>query len=210
MGLRIFIILGIIVLAEYYSFTLIHSLVRSLPAFWRISLTIFYVTLTILVWLGILFFRKIGWEEMPHFIRNVYIALVLGVFIGKILIMAIMMIDDLRRLFTWLVSLFVAGSDTESGNTVFNMSRSVFFKRTALLLGGLSVTGFLYGMSNRYNYKVRRVKVKIDNLPEAFSGFKIVQLSDIHTGSFDNYDAVARGINLAMEQQELEARVPER
>ncbi len=201
MGLRMVIILSIIILAEYYSFTLINSMVRSLPALWRISLTTFYIMLTILIWMGILFFRKIAWDGMPNFIRNIYITLVLGVFIGKILIMAILMIDDLRRLFTWLVSLFVTGSNNEPGNTAFNLSRSVFFKRTAILLGGLSVSGFLYGMSNRYNYKVRKVKVKLANLPEAFNGFKIVQISDIHTGSFDDYDAVAKGISLAMDQK---------
>ena len=201
MGLRMIIILSIIILAEYYSFTLINSLVRNLPGVWRISLITIYVALTILIWGGILFFRKIFWHGMPSFFRNVYIALVLGVFIGKILIMAVLMIDDVRRLFTWLVSLFVTGSDTVSGKTAFNMSRSVFFKRTAIFLGGLSVTGFLYGMSNRYNYKVKKVKVKLSNLPEAFNGFKIVQISDIHTGSFDDYDAVAKGISLAMDQK---------
>ena len=87
MGLRLVIFLGIILIAEYYSFILIHSLVRSLPAAWRISLTVLYVAITILIWMGILFFRKINWEGMPHFVRNVYIALVLGVLVGKILIM---------------------------------------------------------------------------------------------------------------------------
>ena len=201
MGLRFIIFLSIIILAEYYSYILIHSFLRSLPALWRTLLTILYVAVTILIWLGILFFRKIDWEGMPHFIRNAYIALVLGVLVGKILIMAIMMIDDLRRLFTWVVSLFVSGSGSETGNTAFNMSRSVFFKRTAILLGGLSVSGFLYGMSNRYSYKVKKVKLKFANLPEAFRGFKMVQLSDIHTGSFDDYDAVAHGIEQAMKQQ---------
>ena len=111
------------------------------------------------------------------------------------------MIDDVRRFFTWLVSLIATGNGSETGNTTFNMSRSVFFKRAAILLGGLSISGFLYGMSNRYNYKVKKIKLKLDNLPEAFRGFKMVQLSDIHTGSFDDYDAVSRGINLAMAQQ---------
>ncbi len=201
MGLRLIIIFGIIALAEYYSYVLIHSLVRNLPAVWRISLTILYVALTVLVWLGIVFFRRINWDEIPHLVRDIYVAFALGMMVGKILILLVMIIDDLRRLFAWLISLVTVGPAGESGKTMLTISRSVFLKRTAILLGGLSITGFLYGMSNRYNYHVKRIKLKLPNLPDAFKGFKIAQLSDIHTGSFNNYEAVEHGIKLTLDQQ---------
>ena len=40
-----------------------------------------------------------------------------------------------------------------------------------------------------------------DELPPSFDGFTITQLSDFHSGSFDNMSAVTRGIEIAKAQQ---------
>jgi predicted MPP superfamily phosphohydrolase len=81
------------------------------------------------------------------------------------------------------------------------ISRSVFLKTAALILGGSAVAGFLYGITNRYNYKVKRIKLSFGNLPAAFKGLKIVQISDIHSGSFDHHDAVARGVEKVLAER---------
>ena len=69
----------------------------------------------------------------------------------------------------------------------------------ALVLGGGVIVGFLNGISNRYRYQVKRVSIQFPNLPKAFSGLKIVQISDIHSGSFDNLAAVNKGIQMALD-----------
>ncbi len=201
MGLRLIIILSVIALAEYYSFILVRSMVKTLPSAWRLSITGVYIALTVLCWVGFIFFRQINWASMPHLLRNVYIALAMGMVVGKILILLVMLIDDLRRIITWFVTSMAYSATRESGASVGPIDRSVFLKRTAIVLGGLSVMGFLYGITNRYNYRVRKIKLKLANLPEAFRGFKIVQISDIHTGSFDNHGAVAHGIERVMDQK---------
>jgi hypothetical protein len=78
--------------------------------------------------------------------------------------------------------------------------RSAFLRQAALLVGGLSVVGFTAGIANRYRYRVRKVKLAIDKLPPAFRGLKIVQISDIHTGSFDDHRAVEQGIERVLHQ----------
>jgi hypothetical protein len=100
MSLRFVIILAIILLAEYYSFILVRSSVRTLPPAWRISLTALYITMTILTWIGFIFFRQINWQHTPHLLRNIYIAFVLGFTVGKILVLLVMLVDDIRRLIT--------------------------------------------------------------------------------------------------------------
>jgi len=61
---------------------------------------------------------------------------------------------------------------------------------------------FLYGMlKGKYDYRVHRQTLHFDDLPEAFDGFTITQISDIHSGSFDNKAAVQRGIDLAKAQK---------
>ncbi|MGC4058681.1 MAG: metallophosphoesterase [Chitinophagaceae bacterium] len=83
-----------------------------------------------------------------------------------------------------------AGSAASEG-----ISRSVFLSRMALALGGAMIVGFLHGISNRYRYQVKKVRLRFPNLPQSFSGLRIVQISDIHSGSFDNPEAVSKGVD---------------
>ncbi len=200
MKLRFLIILGVIGFAEYYSFILIKSAVRSMQPVWRTSLITTYLAFTILSWLGFIFFRQVNWAAMPHLIRNVYIAFVLGFVVGKILVMLIMLVDDIRRLFTWGAT-SMAYRNSPSADTGVKIERSTFMKQAALVVGGISLLGFTGGIANRYRYRVRKMKLSFDELPDAFKGLKIVQISDIHTGSFDDHDAVAHGIDRVMHQE---------
>ena len=200
MRLRLIIILSIIGLAEYYSFIVVRSAVRNLSPVWRTALTVTYLLLTIISWLGLILFRQVNWANVPHLLRNVYIGFVLGFVVGKVLVLLVMLIDDIRRLITWLITSLIF-RNSASGDTAVSIDRSVFLKRTALVLGGLSVLGFTYGIRNRYNYRVRKVKLQLASLPASFRGLKIVQISDIHTGSFDNHTAVQHGIERIMDQK---------
>ncbi len=200
MAIRLILILSIVALAEYYSYILVRSMVKNLPSPWPFSITAVYIGLTVLCWLGFVLFRSVNWANLPHLLRNIYIGFTMGFIVGKILILLVMLIDDLRRIITWFIAAMVSGSTRQTDNAIGNIGRSDFLKRTALVLGGLSVAGFLYGVTNRYNYRVRKIKLKLANLPASFRGFKIVQISDIHTGSFDNHSAVAHGIERVMHQ----------
>jgi predicted MPP superfamily phosphohydrolase len=200
MRLRLFIILGIIGLAEYYSFIVVRSAVRNMMPVWRNVLTAVYLLLTAVSWLGFILFRQINWAAMPHLLRNMYIAFVLGFVVGKILILLVMLVDDIRRLLTWLVSSLIYRSAAE-GEAAVSIDRSLFLKRTALVLGGLSLMGFTLGIRNRYSYRVRKVRLNLAGLPAAFKGLKVLQISDIHTGSFDSHNSVAHGIQRALDQK---------
>jgi predicted MPP superfamily phosphohydrolase len=200
MKLRFFIILSIIGLAEYYSFLVVRSSVRNLQPVWRTSLTGLYLSLTAISWLGLIFFRTVNWAAMPHLVRNLYVAFVLGFVVGKILILLVMLVDDIRRLITWLIY-SMAYKNSPSADTGTVIDRSVFMKQAALVLGGISLVGFTAGITNRYKYRVRKMKLSFDNLPKAFKGLRIVQISDIHTGSFDDHKAVAHGIERIMHQE---------
>ena len=53
----------------------------------------------------------------------------------------------------------------------------------------------------KYNYKVLKYTLEFDNLPKAFNGFTLTQISDLHSGSFDNREKVSYGMDLINEQQ---------
>lgn len=105
-------------------------------------------------------------------------------------------IDDLRRLGIFTRNKLAA--EAVSGA----ITRSEFLVKTGLVAATIPLAGLSWGMiAGPYRYKVFNEKVKLPNLPTAFEGLRIVQISDIHAGSFYNSSAVQKGIDLIMEQK---------
>lgn len=199
---RLLIVFGLLGLAEFYSFVVVRSAVRNLPSGWKTGLMGLYLLCTVMAWAGIFLFRTINWAALPHLLRNLYIAFVLGFTVGKILILLVMLVDEVRRVVLWFFKSLRSANTVPMPNTVSKgIPRSTFLSHFALLLGGVALGGFVYGVRNRYNYHVRKVRISFKSLPDAFRGMKIVQLSDIHSGSFDSHDAVERGIKMAMDEK---------
>jgi uncharacterized protein len=123
--------------------------------------------------------------------------MVIGLFLFKLFAAIFFLIDDIRRGIQWLAGK-VFSRQTNGGETGDEkIGRSVFLSWLGLAVGGTLFSSLLIGFTNKYNYKVKRVALKYPNLPESFRGLKIVQLSDIHCGSFTNPAEVAKGIELA-------------
>jgi predicted MPP superfamily phosphohydrolase len=65
---------------------------------------------------------------------------------------------------------------------------------------GSGVLGSLVnGFTNKYDYQVKKVTINFDTLPQAFKGLKMVHISDIHSGSFNNKEAVQKGVSRILE-----------
>ena len=80
--------------------------------------------------------------------------------------------------------------------------RRKFVSQVALGVAAIPFIGTAWGMiKGKYDYRVHNVKIAFKDLPDAFHGFKITQLSDIHSGSLDDVAAVRRGIELANAQK---------
>jgi hypothetical protein len=80
------------------------------------------------------------------------------------------------------------------------IGRFEFISQMSLFIGGALTTGLVYGMKNRYRYKLTRVKLSLKNLPDEFKGLRIIQISDIHSGSFDDPAAVSEGVEAIMSE----------
>lgn len=105
--------------------------------------------------------------------------------------------EDVMRFFT---GLFYKISENESD--FYLPSRRKFISTVALGIAAIPFTSLLYGMiKGRYNFKVLKYELEFDDLPEAFDGFTLTQISDIHSGSFDNKDKINYAVDLINEQQ---------
>jgi predicted MPP superfamily phosphohydrolase len=80
-------------------------------------------------------------------------------------------------------------------------SRRKFISQVALGLAAIPFASMLYGViKGRYNFKVLKYTLHFEDLPAAFDGYRITQISDIHSGSFDNKEKVAYAVDLINEQ----------
>lgn len=124
------------------------------------------------------------------------LGLLLTFFVPKVVMLLVMFGEDLVRVIQKLVSY------VSSGPTQPIASRRVFVSKLALGLAAIPFASFIYGIiQGRYNYKVLKYQLVFDDLPEAFDGFTITQISDIHSGSFTNPEKIQYGIDLIKEQQ---------
>ena len=178
-------------LLHLYTFQALRVIVKNLNI--NIRLTIFVVYW--LIWIGqiycIMNFSVAAETKSYYLFTYILIILILQLFSSVIIL-----VDDLRRLV-----LVIGKSFSSNKNTSDTISRSSFLSWLAIIIGGTLGGSFLYGITNRYNYKVRRVKMNFPNLPPAFKGLKIIQLSDIHSGSFNNPSAVMRGVQMALDEK---------
>ncbi len=77
----------------------------------------------------------------------------------------------------------------------------VFLSWLSLAVGGGLFGTLLCGFNNKYRYQVNKLRLSFANLPAPFKGMKIVHISDIHSGSFTDKEAVEKGIRKIMDQK---------
>lgn len=124
------------------------------------------------------------------FFSFLILALILGLF---------MMLEDVWRI---LVFVYHKIAGLSQANTGHWPSRRKFVSGVALGLAAIPFGALLYGMiKGKYNFQVLQYDLEFDDLPEAFHGYRITQISDIHSGSFDDKAKVAYGVDLVNAQQ---------
>ncbi|WP_461453561.1 metallophosphoesterase [Mucilaginibacter sp.] len=120
--------------------------------------------------------------------------------ITKLFFAIVLSLGDLGRFFYGIGDSIANKGEKTPGP--FFPSRRKFISELAILIAAFPFAGLIYAMvRGKYDYKVHNETIYFDNLPEAFDGFTITQISDIHSGSFDNTAAVQRGIDLANKQK---------
>lgn len=80
--------------------------------------------------------------------------------------------------------------------------RRRFLSMIAMGIAALPFGALLYGMyRGKYNFQVLKYQLEFDDLPDAFDGYQITQISDVHSGSFDNRKKIEYAIDLINKQK---------
>jgi predicted MPP superfamily phosphohydrolase len=157
-----------------------------------------YWTITALVLLSFFVYHFTQPAVLGNTIRRFILVFLFMVYLSKFFVVIILLFNDLGRLFQWGYQK-IAPPQTPNPEGI---TRSDFMMKLALGFGAVPFLGMTYGIfSGAHDYRIRKHTIKLPNLPPAFEGLKILQLSDIHAGSFFDKEAVKRGIAMAIVQK---------
>lgn len=110
---------------------------------------------------------------------------VLALFVAQLVFVVFLIFADLA---VWTNDYFAFYANPEH-----QRSRSLLL--FALASSAVPLFAFAYGTTKgKYRYTVKKQTLHFKDLPEAFDGFTLTQISDVHAGSFTSQEAVEKGI----------------
>ena len=198
------IVTGIFLLLDFYVFQAIKLLAPTQNVTVRKFIFGFYWFYTFFS-VGILLLFATGFlEKTSAAVRNFILFAVFANLIFKLLMTIFLLLEDIVR----VLKLGYDAAIPEKTSTdkplqgLTLMNRNEFLSITALAVSSTPVVALTYGIiSGAYDYRVRRIKLTLPNLPKQFHGIKIGQLSDIHSGSFYNSKAVKGGVEMLLSEK---------
>lgn len=199
-----FIILAFILIAiDWYVWQGLRLAIRSLTPVTQKWISVGYWSFTVATLIAYVGMQLLPPDFFGRTTRTFILAFIAIPYLSKLLAVLVLLIDDVRRLFQWLLGFIFPSAlpvSPETGETA--IPRSEFLAKTAMVAGAGLMGTFAFGIiSGAHDYRIRRVRVPLKNLPKAFDGIKIGQLSDIHSGSFFNKTAVKGGVEMMMKEK---------
>jgi uncharacterized protein len=199
-GLFVPLFAGFVILLDIYVFQLLKVLTVNFSPLTRKMLIGTYWLLTVITIVGLVVYNFLADEFPNRGLRNFIMMWIFIHVVSKIFALIFVLADDIVRLFKWMGQQFSGMSNQEKAQLPGEpIPRSEFLAMTAFYAAAIpAVTMGLGVLAGAYNYQVRRRTIFLPNLPVAFDGVRIGQLSDIHSGSFFNRSGARNGIEMFM------------
>jgi hypothetical protein len=195
------VFIGFMVLLDLYFFQALKTITQNINGKARLFIFISYWTVSVSAIVVLLILPYLHFEQQNKLFRNTLFACIAGLFFAKLIASTIFLVDDVRRGIQWVAGkIFFSNTEGEALQAGEKISRSLFLSWTGILMGGGLFGSLLYGFGNKYRYQLRRIRLVFEKLPASFKGVKIVHISDIHSGSFTDKDAVRRGVEIVMNE----------
>ncbi|CAN5503496.1 metallophosphoesterase [soil metagenome] len=142
-------------------------------------------------------------QNWPKAFRTYATAFIFILTISKLFIVIFLLTDDILRGVRWVFGkVFTTSSVASNANTDApavkgGISRSDFLVKTGILVASLPFISLIWGMAKgAYDYQVKKIKIKLPNLPSEFEGYRILQISDLHTGSFVSTEPLTEAVKI--------------
>ncbi|NQW77881.1 MAG: metallophosphoesterase [Chitinophagaceae bacterium] len=190
------ILITILILIDFYIYHVLKILMQGASISTKTTVGLIYWALCIMSLGSFLLFPYI---TNPYF-KQYFFSIGMGWVLTQIFMVLFFLVDDLRRGAFWTMGQAASIAGAKFMNTENGIPRSTFLSWMGVGLSSTLFFSLLYGFGNKYNYKVIKKKIVLKGLPNAFKGFKIIHISDIHSGSLKDKAAVLKGIALIEKQ----------
>jgi predicted MPP superfamily phosphohydrolase len=188
--IRWVIFIVIFLLIDIYTFQAVKT------AFKSKGVNIFYIISSVLVIGNFIYQLKVNRSVSLRV--NMAIGFFITLYIPKIAILLIMFGEDVFRVPQAMYKYF-NGTQPIGGD--YLVSRRKFVSQMALGIAAIPFSSFIYGIfKGKYNFKVLNYTLYFEDLPAAFDGYRMTQISDIHSGSFDDKEKIEYAVGLVNEQ----------
>ena len=203
---RIAIFLAVLVLIDLYAFQAFRVVTKKCSSAIVRWLNVFYWSASIFCFSIIILAQFTDWRNWNKYFRTYSIAILLILILSKVVLDFFVLTGDVVRFFRWSAikfsSWFQKTEFKKPASQTLTIPRSEFIIKMGLFVASIPFFSLIYGMTfNAYNYRTRRLKLVLPNLPDSFDGFKIVQISDIHTGSFTSSEPLSHAVNIINDQK---------
>ena len=203
---RLLLLCVLLLIIDWYFYHAVSTVLKGSSTFKRNLVFYIYWGFTLFSFVIIMLPSFIPFHEWPKFLKIYVLAFVVMSTISKLIGIVFLLMDDIIRLFRWIGSYFVKPAEstviTDVVNNPHAISRLKFLNYIAVGMAALPFASFIYGMvRGGFNYTLHNVKVVLPKLPASFNGLKIVQISDIHAGSFISTSHMEEAIKIVMEQK---------
>ena len=190
------ILITILILIDFYIYHVLKILMQGASVSTKTTVGLIYWALCIMSLGSFLLFPYI---TNPYF-KQYFFSIGMGWVLTQIFMVLFFLVDDLRRGAFWTMGQAASIAGAKFMNTENGIPRSTFLSWMGVGLSSTLFFSLLYGFGNKYNYKLIKKKIVLKGLPTAFKGFKIIHISDIHSGSLKDKAAVLKGIALIEKQ----------
>lgn len=154
-------------------------------------ITFAFFSLTAFLLLMLVASLSLGYENIPKIMKKIAGLVFFMGLLAKLFACFWLFGEDIYR----FLSFGIAKAFGTKENVELS-GRRKFISQIAIFSAFMPLMVLTYGIvRNAYNYKFHQVKLSFKNLPDAFKGFKIVQLSDIHAGTFNQKEPVQKAID---------------
>ena len=191
--MKLILFLFFLFLLDMYFYMGTMSIVNKLLGNKIIYKTVYWV-ICILIYLTIIYVVLTYNKTTPSIRFNdriVYSSLVFIFFISKLIGSIPLFLDDIIRVFRYIFDFCTPDSHT------YDLGRLEFLKKTAFIISGTLFSTLLYGMTwGRYNFKKNYQDIFISNWPELLDNYKIIHISDLHLGSFNDVNELNQVVSM--------------
>lgn len=197
--MNLFFFTLVFLLIDYYFFQGILVVSKNWSPLWKSVIRYGFWVPTVLCVLALFWWTFDDPYRYSANFRNWIITGIIATYFSKVVGILFLFVDDLQRGVRWIVSQFQSKPSSLPGEAI---SRSEFLSKAALVASAVPFTAFTWGIiSGAHDYRIRKVAIKLPNLPKSFDGITIGQISDIHSGSFWNKTAVKGGVEMLLNQK---------